>query len=128
MQSTILRDAKPDARLGRVYLPQDMLISEGVSNEDILNLISSDGYCRVVNKVADRAHELLREAEVGKSTLPSLEPLFLQIIVELYRGYLVKLGELNDDNLGTEAGERVRISSLQKIAASGKAIFAVVAS
>lgn len=124
----ILRDAKPDARLGRVYLPQDMLISEGVSNEDILNLQSSDGYCRVVKKVADRAHGLLREAEVGKSTLPGLGPLFVQIIVELYRGYLVKLEELNYDNLGTEAGERVRISSLQKIAASGKAIFAVVAS
>jgi len=122
----ILRDAKPDARLGRVYLPQDMLILEGVLNKDILNLISYYGYCQVV--VADRAHGLLGEAEVGKSTLLGLGPLFLQIIVELYRGYLVKLEELNYDNLGTEAGERVRISSLQKIAASGKAIFAVVAS
>lgn len=30
----ILRDAAPDAALGRVYLPQDMLASEKASNED----------------------------------------------------------------------------------------------
>ena len=30
----ILRDATPDAALGRIYLPQDMLAAESVSNED----------------------------------------------------------------------------------------------
>eukprot|EP00579_Thalassiosira_antarctica_P024253 CAMPEP_0201985726 /NCGR_PEP_ID=MMETSP0904-20121228/88024_1 /ASSEMBLY_ACC=CAM_ASM_000553 /TAXON_ID=420261 /ORGANISM="Thalassiosira antarctica, Strain CCMP982" /LENGTH=338 /DNA_ID=CAMNT_0048539493 /DNA_START=4 /DNA_END=1020 /DNA_ORIENTATION=+ len=120
----ILRDATPDAELGRVYLPQDMLTSESVSNEDILNLKSSDGYCRVVTKVADRACELLMEAEVGKSSLPGLGPLFVQIIVELYRGYLIKLQQMNYDNLNAE-GERVKISTLQKIAASCKAVFAI---
>ncbi len=34
----ILRDVAPDATLGRVYLPQDMLALEGVQNEDILRL------------------------------------------------------------------------------------------
>lgn len=122
----ILRDAKPDAALGRVYLPQDMLQSESVSNEDILNLKSSDGYCRVVKNVADRARELLAEAGIGKSTLPGLGPVFVQIIIELYRGYLVKLEDMNYDNLNGE-GERVKISTLEKIGASVKALFIVVA-
>ncbi|KAL7542234.1 hypothetical protein ACHAXR_011606 [Thalassiosira sp. AJA248-18] len=120
----ILRDGKPDAALGRVYLPQDMLASEKVTNEDVLNLKSSDGYRRTVQKVADRAHELLLEAEVGKAALPGVGPFFVQIIVELYRGYLVKLQQMNYDNLNAE-GERVKISSLQKIAASGRAFYAI---
>jgi len=121
----ILRDAKPDAALGRVYLPQDMLTSESVSNEDILTLKSSDGYRRVVQKVADRAHDLLMEAEIGKSSLPGLGPVFVQIIIELYRGYLVKLEQMNYDNLNAE-GERVKISTLQKIGASAKALFVIL--
>ena len=119
----ILRDAKPDAALGRIYLPQDMLQCENVSNEDILNLKSSNGYCKVVKRVADRAHQLLGEAEIGKSTLPGLGPLFVQIIVELYRSYLIKLQEINYDNLNSE-GERVKITTLQKMGAAGKALFA----
>ena len=122
----ILRDATPDAALGRVYLPQDMLASESVSNEDVLGLKSSEGYCRVVQKVSDRAKELLLEAETGKSTLPGLGPLFVQIIVELYRGYLEKLEDMDYDNLNS-MGERVKISTGQKIAASGKALVKILA-
>jgi len=121
----ILRDAKPDSELKRVYLPQDLLKLEGVSNDDILNLKSSDGYCRVVQRVANRAHELLREAEIGKNTLPSLGPLFVQIIVELYRGYLVKLHDMNYDNLNAE-GERVKISTLEKLGATVKAVYSTL--
>ena len=121
----ILRDAKPDSELKRVYLPQDMLQLEGVSNVDILNLKSSDGYCRVVQTVAIRAHELLKEAEIGKNTLPGLGPLLVQIIVELYRGYLVKLHDLDYDNLNAD-GERVKINTLEKIGATGKAVYSIL--
>ena len=121
----ILRDACPDAELKRVYLPQDLLQLEGVSNDDILNLKSSDGYCRVVQRVANRAHELLKGAEIGKNTLPGLGPLFVQIIVELYRGYLVKLHQLDYDNLNAE-GERVKISTLEKLGATCKAVYSIL--
>ena len=122
----VLRDAAPDAsELQRIYLPQDMLASEGVSNGDILELTSSEGYCRVVEKVADRAEELLAEAEIGRTTLPGLGPLFVQIIVELYRSYLTKLRHMNYDNLATE-GERVKIGIVQKVFVSCKALVAVV--
>ncbi|KAL9188976.1 hypothetical protein ACHAXT_011466 [Thalassiosira profunda] len=121
----ILRDATPDAALGRIYLPQDMLASERVSNEDILQLQSSEGYRNVVRRVANRAQELLREAERGKSTLPGLGPVFVQIIVELYRGYLVKLEQMDYDNLNS-VGERVKISTWEKVAALGKALLAVL--
>ena len=117
----ILRDASPDAAMGRIYLPQDMLQLAGVSNANILALKSSAGYCNVVKEVADRANELLLEAEIGKSTLPGIGPLFVQIIIELYRGYLVQLEEMGYDNLNIR-GERVKISKLQKLIATLTAI------
>jgi phytoene synthase len=121
----ILRDASPDAAMGRIYLPQDLLHSEEVSNTDILALKSSIGYRKVVKEVADRAKELLREAEIGKSTLPGIGPLFVQIIVELYRGYLIRLEEVQYDNLNAR-GERVKISTLQKFVATLRALKSIL--
>ena len=117
----ILRDASPDAAMGRIYLPQELLHSEGVTNAEILALKSSAGYCKVVKQVSDRATELLLEAEIGKSTLPGIGPLFVQIIVELYRGYLVKLKEVGYDNLNSHS-ERVKIGTLEKILATVRAL------
>ena len=47
--------------------------------------------------------------------------MFVQIIVELYRGYLVRLEEMGYDNLNMQ-GERVKISLLQKLMAAFKAL------
>eukprot|EP00984_Skeletonema_dohrnii_P015532 scaffold6731_cov81-Skeletonema_dohrnii-CCMP3373.AAC.1 len=116
----ILRDASPDVALGRVYLPQDMLKAQGVSTEDVLQLKSSPEYRKVVAAVADHAEALLMEAEMGKSTLPGVGPLFVQIIVELYREYLIKLEQIGYDNLNL-SGERVKINTIQKLMASFKA-------
>ena len=117
----ILRDASPDAAMGRIYLPQDLLQREGVPNSDILALKSSAGYCKVVKQVSNRATDLLLEAEIGKSTLPGIGPLFVQILVELYGRYLVKLEEVGYDNLNS-CGERVKISSMEKILATVRAL------
>lgn len=117
----ILRDATPDAALGRIYLPLDLLRENGVEEEDVLALRSSEGYCRVVRLVADRAEDLLVEAEVGKSTLPGLGPLLVQIIIELYRGYLEQLEALEYNNL-LIGGERVKISKGRKVVSTIKAL------
>lgn len=126
----ILRDATPDAELGRIYLPQDLLQANGVNEDDVLALLQppSDGYRSVVKSVADRANELLVQAEAGKSTLPGLGPLFVQIIIELYRGYLEQLEKLEYNNLIEDGEERrVKISKTRKLAASvtavGKTLF-----
>ncbi len=122
----ILRDASPDVALGRVYLPQDMLRAEGVSTEEVLQRKTSPGYRKVVATVADRAKSYLLEAEIGKSTLPGMGPLFVQIIVELYREYLFKLEQIGYDNLNNISGERVKISTMQKLMASIKATIVVL--
>ena len=121
----ILRDARPDAALNRVYLPQDMLKEAGISSEDVLRLDPSGGYRDVVRRVSARAEGLLREAEVGGATLPGLGPFFVQIIVELYREYLTKLRNASYDNLSASMGDRVSITLLQKVRAALRALLIV---
>jgi phytoene synthase len=113
----ILRDASPDAALGRIYLPQDLLQAQKVQNEDVLALKSSRGYRNVVKSVSNRAWTLLEQAEEGRNTLPGLGPLFVQVIVELYRGYLDELERREYNNLTVE-GERVKIGTSRKLMAS----------
>ena len=140
----ILRDATQDAKLGRIYLPQDMLREEGVTEQDETELLlqsnasasnpggsTPDGYKRVVRKVSDRADELLALAEEGRSTLPApLGPLLVQVIVELYRDYLQELERRDYDNLSSSSikgrqQDRVKISTLRKVQASLRAIIKV---
>ncbi len=127
----ILRDATQDAKLGRIYLPRDMLAEEGVDEGLIIELGlnptssgASQGYKNVVKRVSVRALELLAIAETGKDTLPKpLGPVFVQIIVELYRDYLYELDRRGYDNLTTSSGEdRVKISTLRKANASLRAV------
>jgi len=130
----ILRDATQDAKLGRIYLPRNMLCEEGVDEELILELGlnpsssgAPQGYKNVVKRVSVRALELLANAETGKDTLPApLGPVFVQIIVELYRDYLDELDRRDYDNLTTSSGEdRVKISTLRKAKASLRAVVKV---
>ena len=136
----ILRDATQDAKLGRIYLPQDMLRDEGVDDESIMEVALNPsspssspaaaaaprGYSNVVRKVSARALELLDIAEKGKDTLSSpLGPLFVQIIVELYRDYIDELKSRDCDNLSSNSNggeDRVKISTLRKVRASLRAI------
>ena len=118
----ILRDARPDAALNRVYLPEDMLREAGVSVGDVLRLEPSGAYRDVVRRVSGRAEGLLREAEDGRSTLPGLGPVFVQIIVELYREYLLQLRDASYDNLSGSTGDRVSISFPQKVKAVLRAL------
>ncbi len=129
----ILRDATQDAKLGRIYLPQDMLSNEGVDESSILELGLSaspgvsapDGYKTVVKTVSVRALQLHAIAEEGKDTLPApLGPIFVQIIVELYRDYLSELERRHYDNLchSGDGEDRVKISTLRKVKASWRAL------
>lgn len=123
----ILRDASPDAKLRRIYLPGDELSAAGVNEDDVLALRSSPGYREVVKSVSLRAEDLLAEAEAGRGTLPGLGPLFVQVIVELYRRYLDELKERGFENLAS-GGERVRISASRKLVATATAIVKVASS
>lgn len=121
----ILRDATADAALGRIYLPREVMAAHGVDEADVLALRCTDGYRAAIAALAGRAASLLAEAEAGRVSLPGAGPLFVQIIIELYRDYLVELERRGYDNLSA-AGERVRVGGARKLLATARAVVSVL--
>jgi len=116
----ILRDARPDAAMGRIYLPADEMAALGVSEDDVLGRRATPEYRQLVARTAARAEALLLEAERGAPTLPGLGPLLAQTIVELYRDYLVELARRGHDNL-SDGGERVKVGTARKLGSTLRA-------
>jgi len=121
----ILRDARPDAAMGRIYLPQDEMVAMGVSEADVLAGRCTPEYRALVARTAARAEALLQEAEQGVRALPAAGPLLAQTIIELYRDYLVELERCDHDNL-SPGGERVRVGTLRKLSGGLRAAAALL--
>ena len=117
----ILRDARPDAALGRIYLPQDQMRFLGVAESDVLACKCTPEYRALVERTCTRAESFLSEAESGGRELPGLGPLFVAMVVELYRDYLAELERRGHDNLSV-GGERVSISTPRKVLATLRAV------
>ncbi len=114
--ANILRDARPDAALGRVYLPQDELAAVGATDADIFAGRPTAAHREVVAKNAARARALLDDAEAGAlAALPSWwASLMALVIVEQYRALLDVLADRDHDNL---TGERCRVGKVGKMRA-----------
>jgi phytoene synthase len=117
----ILRDARPDAAMGRIYLPRDEMAALGVSEADVLAGQCTPAYRELVARTAGRAEALLQRAEGGVRALPGAGPLLAQTIIELYRDYLVELEARGHDNLSA-GGERVKVSTARKLGSTLRAI------
>lgn len=67
----IARDVGEDARNGRVYLPNDWLVEEGVDRDKLLqNPTYTLALGRVVKRVLDTADEIYERAQSGYADLP----------------------------------------------------------
>eukprot|EP00966_Prymnesium_polylepis_P315678 7294159-Prymnesium_polylepis.2 len=122
----ILRDARPDAALGRTYLPQDQMAALGIDEAAVVAVNdASPAYCSLVAQTASRAEGFLAQAEAGARELPGAGPLFVAIVVELYRDYLTELARRGHDNLSA-GGDRVSISTPRKALATVRALVKVL--
>jgi len=69
--SNIARDVGEDARAGRLFLPRDWMVEEGVDPEAFLaNPVASRGIRRVTERLLDRADRLYWRAATGVRLLP----------------------------------------------------------
>lgn len=70
--TNIARDVAADARIGRVYLPQDMLRTKGLdgSAASIIDPANAEAVFQVVTALLDQADVYYRSAEVGVRRLP----------------------------------------------------------
>ena len=110
--TNILRDVGPDARAGRVYLPQEDLRKFGVSPEDLREGRVTDGFLKLMAHEAERARECYREAWAALPAADARSLVPAQIMGHIYYALL---GEIEARGFRV-FGERVTVPTRRKIA------------
>jgi len=104
MQLTnVLRDVGEDLRLGRCYLPADLLAKYGVSLEQLRSGRVTPGYAALIEELADLTHRLYREGWRGIPRLQGVAALGVAVAALNYEAILRKLRRNGYDNLNRRA-------------------------
>lgn len=99
MQLTnILRDIKEDYRRGRIYLPQEEMLSCGVSEDDIKNCLVTPGFKLLLKSQIKRARQFYLDSEPGLKMIADKRSRFVAAIMkEVYSGILDEIEKNNYD-------------------------------
>jgi phytoene synthase len=89
--TNITRDVGEDARIGRIYLPQDELAEFGVSEQDILEGKDSPSFQRLMDFQHDRAQLYYQEAAASLPASDKPVMIAARMMGELYQRILAKL-------------------------------------
>lgn len=106
--TNILRDIGEDARMGRVYLPGELLREHGIREEDLLKGRPGPGFVEACRVLAERAH-----CEFAAAVPPAGDRKCLlapRIMKALYQKILRKLEKKNFPVLG----EPLRLSRVER--------------
>ncbi|WP_103172663.1 phytoene/squalene synthase family protein [Paracoccus sp. SY] len=113
--TNIARDVIDDARIGRTYLPRDLLRAEGVEAVDPDDLSQRPALHRVALLLLDDAEIYYRSADVGIAALPRRPALAIAAARNIYRQIGVKLRAQGPDawngRLSTTKGEKLRLAA-----------------
>ena len=92
MQLTnILRDVGEDARLGRIYLPQDELRGAGYGEEELLAGVITPRFRALLDTQIDRANALYEASMPGIALLHPESRFAIASAAAIYRGILPKI-------------------------------------
>lgn len=113
--TNIARDVIDDARIGRTYLPRDLLRAEGVAQIDTDDPTQRAALHRVALRLLDEAEIYYRSADVGIAALPRRPALAIAAARNIYRQIGVKLRAEGPDawhgRLSTTRGEKLRLAA-----------------
>ncbi len=114
--TNILRDIKEDARMGRIYLPEEDLARFGRSPSDldpvrVENGVDAASFRPVLELVAERARQCYRAAQELLPLIDEDSRPALWTLVEIYRRLLEKIARRNYDVFS----ERIRLSVPEKL-------------
>jgi phytoene synthase len=117
--TNILRDLAEDARMGRVYLPQEELDRFGYSEVDLRNGVRDDRFRELMRFQVARAHDYYaRGAELHEY----LSPAGRTILSTMFRIYSSLLREIEKRDYDVFS-RRVRVSSPRKLAIAWTSFF-----
>jgi len=86
--TNILRDIDEDAAIGRVYLPRELLASEGISATDVAAIVADPRLPGVCAVLAARAREYFVEANAIMAAAPRAQVRAPRIMSAAYRAVL----------------------------------------
>lgn len=112
--TNIARDVIDDARIGRSYLPRDLLAAQGIDRIDPDDPGQRAGLHRVALRLLDEAEIYYRSADAGIAALPRRPALAIAAARNIYRQIGVKLRRIGpaawDGRLSTTRGEKLRLA------------------
>ena len=110
--TNIIRDVGEDARMGRIYLPQEDLQHFGVSEQDILSANATPEFARLMQFQYERALNTYREAV---ALLPSCDKKRQKAGLVMGSIYYALLREIERDGLGNVLRYKIRIPNPRKM-------------
>ena len=108
--TNIVRDVHDDAKLGRVYLPQDLLTKYKLTNEDVLNNTQPQVLARVLQELAQLSKNYYAQATQIMRTLPKRKMLPCRMMGLVYRANLAKI-----ERRGFVFSQTIKLSRLEKV-------------
>lgn len=112
--TNIARDVIDDARIGRVYLPQDLLAAQGIDRIDPDDMDQRTALHQIALRLLDQAELYYRSAESGIAALPRRPALAIAAARNIYREIGVKLRRIGpaawDGRLSTTKAEKLRLA------------------
>ncbi|MGH7321020.1 MAG: presqualene diphosphate synthase HpnD [Candidatus Rokuibacteriota bacterium] len=109
--TNILRDLRPDAERGRIYLPLDELRRFGYAEEDLLRGRHTRAFQQLMRFQADRAHAYYRAARAALPRADRRRLVAAEIMGVIYRA-LLRTIEAKDFRV---FGRRVSLSAPRKL-------------
>jgi len=122
MQLTnILRDVGEDLRMGRLYLPAELLEKHGVTRASLRAAQVSPGYVALLEEIAEHASALYRQGWQGIPKLNGVAATAVGVAALNYEGILQKLRQNGYDNLT----RRAFLRPVERLALIPKAVYSV---
>ena len=117
--TNIIRDVHEDAKMGRVYLPDDLLQEHGITREQILrNTAPAAQLAEVLANLADQSILCYAQAERIMHTLPRRRMLPCRVMSLVYRANLAKI-----EKTDFKFKRAVKLSKFEKLKYSTYALF-----
>ncbi len=114
--TNILRDVGEDARIGRLYLPRELLETHGIDFGEPLDVLRHRSYAAAWRDLADRAVKRFQLADEALARCNRRKMRPARIMLEVYRRNLKRMMSLSDAEIADVNVSKRLVGKIEKIA------------
>ena len=116
--TNIIRDVSEDARMGRVYIPEDLLVRFGLSRRDVLENRNPRVLAKALAEMAARAEEAYQKAFKQMALFPRLKMIPCRVMGYVYLKNLAKIKKM-----GFMCTHPIKLTKSEKLNSIAYALF-----